>query len=88
MRLFLVIAIYVRTAHVLLGASSEHSATSLGREAPYDGTHILYTYITYVGRLTVAQGELERETGDAIISIRIPTRMCCRGPVNEDGTHG
>ena len=42
--------------------------------------------LTCVVRLTVDQGE--RETGDAIISIRIPARMCCRGPVNEDGTHG
>ena len=41
-RLLLVLTIHVRTANVLLGASSEHFATSPGREDPYDGARTFY----------------------------------------------
>ena len=41
-RSLLVIATHVRIAHVLLGASSEHSATSRGREDPYDGARTFF----------------------------------------------
>ena len=73
----------VTTVHILLGATSDRSISTLGPGGSLTGAH--YFPFTYTVRLTVDQHR--EETGISTLAISFPTWMLCCRSVTRDGMH-
>lgn len=73
----------VSTAHILLGATSDQSTATVGREGPSIGTHCFH--LTYIIRLTADQ--YQQGSADATLSFRLPAWLFCIRSRVHDGAH-